>query len=117
MSSGLQILTTGNVLKNFQSGSVIIIPYIYLYYIKGQFGWFYGKFAGDGDILVDNTNIYNLEGTIGVHPVYIPLQPEVFWKAFFQCGCVMVFAIPEIILLSSTKQNIPILMYIRVVSV
>jgi hypothetical protein len=105
------------VLKNFQSGSVIIIPYIFLYYIKGQFGWFYGKFAGEGDILVDNTNIYNVEGTIGVHPVYNPLQPEVFWNAFLPCGCVIVFAIPEIILLSPTKQNIHILKYIRVVSV
>jgi hypothetical protein len=44
---------------------------------------------------VDNTNIYNVEGTIGVHPVYNPLQPEVFGNAFLPCGCVIVFAIPE----------------------
>ena len=105
------------MVENFQSGSVIIIPYIFVYYIKGHFGWFYGKYAGEEDILVDNTNIYNEEGTIGVHPIYNPLQPEVFWNAFFQCGCVIVFVIPEIILLSSTKQNIHILKYIRVVSV
>jgi hypothetical protein len=63
---------------------------------------FYGKFANP----VDNPNIYNVDGD---NRLSIGLQLEVYLKSMFQSGSVVVFPIPEIILLSTIKQNSQVL--------
>jgi hypothetical protein len=63
---------------------------------------FYGKFTNP----VDNPNIYNVDGD---NRLSISLQLEVYLKSMFQSGSVIVFPIPEIILLSTIKQNSQVL--------
>ena len=58
----------------------------------------FGKFADEGDNLLNNPNLYNVEGD---HRKCVE-NPSGF---FLSCS-VIVFSIPEIILLSSAKQNI-----------
>jgi hypothetical protein len=66
---------------------------------------FYGKFADEGINAIDNLNIYNVEGYNMLSPGIQPLKPKVFLKSvFLQSSNVIVFFIPENILLS-TKQN------------
>lgn len=70
---------------------------------------FNGKFAEEGDNMVDNPYIYNVERD---HRLSSNLQlmtsGSVLKFLFFQSGSVIVFSIPEIILLSS-KQNVQVL--------
>jgi hypothetical protein len=67
---------------------------------------FYGKFADEGINAMDNLNIYNVEGDNMLSP---GLQPKVYLKSvFLQSSYVIVFFIPENILLS-TKQKSQIL--------
>ena len=64
---------------------------------------FFGNFVDEGDNPVNNQSIYNVEGDN-------PWQLEVYWNSvFFQSGSIIVFSIPEIILLSSAKQNIQVI--------
>jgi len=59
---------------------------------------------------VDYPNIYNVEGDNRLSPGLQPLtMGKVLKILFFQFVSVIVFSILEIILLSSTKQNIQVL--------
>ena len=44
---------------------------------------FYGKFADEGNNLVDNPNIYNVEGDYKLSPGLQPLTPESVFKIRF----------------------------------
>jgi hypothetical protein len=55
---------------------------------------FHGKFANP----VDNPNIYNVDGD---NRLSTGLLLEVYLKSMFQSGSVVVFPMPEIILLSN----------------
>ena len=59
---------------------------------------FHRKFANP----VDNPNIYNVDRD---NRLSTGLLLEVYLKSMFQSGSVVVFPMPEIILLSTIKQN------------
>ena len=64
---------------------------------------FLGNFADEGDNLVNTqTYIINVEGDSRLSPCLQPLTTGIVLKicGFFQSGSVIVFSIPEIILLS-----------------
>lgn len=70
---------------------------------------FYGKFADEGDNPVNNTNKYHVDEnnrlSTGLQPL---ITGSVLKIRFFQFRSIIVFSIPEIILLSSARQNIQI---------
>ena len=78
----------------------VIIPYIFFYYIKV-------KFADEGDNTVNDPGVYYAGGDNRLSP---SLQPPTTGNVLIICvffipvrNCIL---LPEIILLSSTKQNI-----------
>ena len=78
-----------------------------LYKSKKTIQMFFGKFADGGDNTVNDPSIYNVEGTNMLSP---SLQPPTTGNVLIICvffipvrNCIL---LPEIILLSSTKQNI-----------
>ena len=77
----------------------------------------YRKFVDEGDNLVNNPNIYHVEGDNKLSPGLQSLIIGSVLKIGFKSSSVIVLSIPEIILLSSAKQNIQILYILRVVSV
>ena len=79
---------------------------------------FNGKFADEGDNSVNNPNIlyYNVEGDNRLSPGLWPLTIGSVLKKKIQAGSVIVFSIPEIILLFSEKNHSND-KYLRVVSV
>jgi len=87
----------------------IIILYIFVLLYKSNkiIQMFFGKFADEGDNLVDNPNIYNVEGDNRLSSGLLTLTTGSVLKIlFFQSGSILVFYIQVIILLSSAKQNI-----------
>ena len=80
---------------------------------------FYGIFDDERNNPVDNPNIYNVEGDNRLLPGLQSLTTGIVLKIFFFFSPVLQFYFlkPEIILLSSTKQNIQVLDILRVVSV
>jgi hypothetical protein len=83
---------------------------------------FYGKFADEEDNRVNNPSIYNVDGdnrlSPGLQQVAPGLLPPVNLKCieslcFFQSGSIIIFSIPEIILLHTTKQNSQVLIILE----
>ena len=96
---------------------LIIIHYIIFYYKK--IWMFYKKFADKGDNSVNNLSIYNVEGDNRLSPVCLqPLTTGSLLKIpFFLSVSVIVFSIPNFIMLSFYKTKHSSLKHLKVVSV
>ena len=84
---------------------------LHVYESNKTIGMFNGKFADEGDNSVKNPSIlyYNVEGDNRLSPSLWPLTIGSVLNKFYQPGSVIVFSIPEIILLFSEKNPIQVI--------